>query len=250
MKLLIANGCSHTAGSEIDIDDPRKSCFDKAWPRWVADHYKLEYNNIAQPGSGNEQIARSTILHILKLLKTTPASDLVVVICWSGFDRYEFWDSTDNRHKSFAFNTHSSPWTPPEPFASYIKYRSLVESQDYSNYKNLYYMLLLSEFLESHNIRYCFGNGLRSFDIQEGFKGHDNLKKEYFELLELYGENRIKKHLGFYFSPHTFTGYLRNVPRSPAGLGNHWGEDGQQKYADFLIQHIETHGGLAHLGEH
>ena len=247
---LIANGCSHTAGSEIDPYNLEK-CYDNAWPKFIADHYALDYINIATPGAGNEQIARTTLLQVSKLLDSgTVPSELVVIVAWSGFDRYEFWCPESQRHKSFSFNTKETPYIPKEPVKSYIEYRSLVEPENYSNYKSLYYVFQLSTFLEQHGIKYFFSNALQTFELQANFKASDNLKREYFELLDLYSKKRIDKHLGFFYSPHIFVNYLSKIPRTGLGAGGHWGVEGQQKYADLFIKHIETHGGLAHLGEH
>ena len=247
---LIANGCSNTAGSEIDPSD-LKFCHAKAWPRWVADHFNIDYENIATPGAGNEQITRTTLLYVSKLLDLgVLPSDLVVMVAWSGFDRYEFWCPESQCHKSFTFNTQATPYIPKEPIKSYIKYRSLVEPENYSNYKSLYYVFQLSTFLEQHKIKYFFSNALQTFELQANFKGSDNLKSEYFELLDLYGKKRIDNHLGFFYSPHTFVNYLSKLPRTGLGAGGHWGEDGQKRYAELFVKHIEAHGGLAHLGEH
>ena len=250
MKILLANGCSHTAGVDID---PNKlyRCPEKSWPKWVADHYNWQYNNIAMGGAGNEQISRSTIVAIgnmIEIEKQDP-KNIVVAICWSGFNRYEYWHKEDQKHKSFSLNITKSPYTPDEIYLKYIEARSMVEPEDYANYKNLYYIHTLAKVLESYGVEYYFANCLQTFTLPKDFKGSSNLRSEYFNLLELYG-SRIERHLGFFNKHKTFFQQLQGTPKSPHGLGMHWGEEGQKKYAEFFIQHMKEHGGLAHLGEH
>lgn len=250
MKILLANGCSHTAGVDIDPNKLQK-CPELTWPRWVADHYNWQYINIAMGGSGNEQISRSTIVAIgnmIELEKKDP-KDIVVAICWSGFNRYEYWHSEDQKHKSFSLMVAKSPYVPAEKYLRYIEARTMVEPEEYSYYKNLYYMYTLVKVLESYGVEYYFANCLQTFIIPKDFKGSDNLRSEYYNLLSLYGSN-IDKHLGFFDRSNILTEYLKSTPKSPYGLGMHWGEEGQKKYAELFIQHMKAHGGLAHLGEH
>lgn len=240
MKILLANGCSHTAGSDIDPDNMR-SCAEQAWPRWVADHYKIPYVNIAEGGSGNEQISRSTILTISNLIdidKVNP-KDLIVTICWSGFDRYEYWSEDHQQIRSFALSSVKSPYNPGELVKKYIEYRSLVEPENYSNYKNLYYIYNTAKFLELNNIKYYFSSALNSFIPPAQLESGSKIKEMYQNILNLYGK-RIDNHLGFFDNRKTFRTYLQDVPRSEYGMGTHWGTEGQQKYANFFIEHMES----------
>ena len=250
MKILLANGCSHTAGVDIYPDQLHK-CPEMAWPRWVADHYGYQYFNIAMGGSGNEQISRSTVVAIgnmIEIEKKDP-KDIVVAVCWSGFNRYEYWHAGDQKHKSYSLNISKSPYVPEEIYLKYIEARTMVEPEEYANYKNLYYIHTLAKVLESYGVKYYFANCLQTFIEPRKFKGSNNLRSEYYNLLELYG-SRIENHLGFFDRSKIFYEHLQGTPKSPHGLGMHWGEAGQKKYAELFIQHIETHGGLAHLGEH
>ena len=43
---LLANGCSHTAGAEIEY--PRQPrCYHKAWPKHLADLFNCEHENLS-----------------------------------------------------------------------------------------------------------------------------------------------------------------------------------------------------------
>jgi hypothetical protein len=240
MKIFLANGCSNTAGTDIDPNNLPK-CSEEAWPRWVADHYKIPYVNIAEGGSGNEQISKTTIIAVSNLIEIDkfPAQDLIVGICWSGFDRYEYWDSEKQAHRSFALSSTSVVTKPKEIVKKYIEIRSLMEPEDYSNYKNLYYIYTTAKILESYGVKYYFSNCLNSFAHPSILKSPDKFIEMYSNLLDLYG-TRIENHLGFWENKDTFRTMLQPIKCSPYGNGYHWGRDGQQFYADRFIKHMES----------
>lgn len=238
MRILIANGCSNTAGTDIDPNNLIKSP-ENAWPRWVADELGMSYVNLATVGSGNEQIYRSTAIAISNIVdkdKVDPKS-LVVAICWSGFDRYEYWNGTD--HRSFSLSSTHVVKQPDPLVKKYIEYRSLMEPEDYSYYKNLFYVYMLAKFLESYGIEYHFSNCLQTFEHPDYFEGSDAVKKEYYNLLDLYGEERMIRHMGFFDDFLVFQNYLQDVPRSPYGNKHHWGVEGQKKYAKLFVENMK-----------
>jgi hypothetical protein len=240
MKILLANGCSHTAGTDIDPNNLPK-CTDQAWPRWVADHFNIPYVNIAEGGSGNEQISKSTIMAVSNLIEIDnfPSENLIVAICWSGFDRYEYWDEDKHAHKSFALSSTSIVTKPKDLIKKYIEIRSLMEPDYYSNYKNLYYMYTTAKILESYNIKYYFANCLNSFAPPRSLQTSETFIEMYKNILNLYG-TRIDKHLGFWNNAETFRTMLQPIKCSPYGNRYHWGTDGQKFYADRFIKHMES----------
>jgi hypothetical protein len=257
MKFLLANGCSHTAGSDIKPSggfklgqpwgDPTE-----AWPRWVADHFGITNFNIAVPGSSNEQISRSTIMHVSELveLNQVDPKDLIVCIMWSGFNRYEYWCPDQYMHKStnLVMLEKNKPWwrqignrQPSALVKDYIKLKSLIEDEYYCYYKNLYHMYNTAIFLESKGIEYYFSNGINHFISVNNMKTHDNLKHLYHDMLLFYGEKRIDKHLGFFKYEMTFGKYLKDKGIPTINEHSHWGTDGQKEYANLFIKHIEDH---------
>ena len=238
MKLFLANGCSNTAGSEID-EHNMVYCHESSWPKWVADHYGMEHFNIAEPGSGNEQINRSTIITVSNLIENEKLNpkDLIVGILWSGFDRYEYWSEEKDKFRSFSMSSPKK-FSPNQHITKYIEYRSLVETKDYAYYKNLYYMFNTAKFLESYGIEYYFTNCMNNFVHPNDLKASNNFKGNYANLLNLYG-SRIDRHLGFFNGSDVFIQLLNDTPRSKLGTGFHWGEEGQKKYAMHFIEHME-----------
>jgi hypothetical protein len=89
--ILLANGCSRTSGSEIEFH-MQTECKEKAWPKHLADLMQCEHINISEVGSCNERIKRTTIEWVIKnvqIQQTYKPEDIVAVIQWSGFDRFE-----------------------------------------------------------------------------------------------------------------------------------------------------------------
>ena len=235
-KILIANGCSFTAGHGIDPNN-FEECKEAAWPRWVADHYNYNWANMAVGSSGNEQISRSTIITISNLIEVDNFNpeDIVVCILWSGFDRYEYWSNEQGRHFSLSLN-HKALGSFEYEAKKYVEAKSVIEPYDYSNYKNLYYIYTLAKFLESYKIKYYFANAISEFTQLEKFESHPQLKTEYSNLLNLYG-NRKNNHLGFFDKEKLYTRILKDMPRTPDG--SHWDVDGQKKYAMHFIENME-----------
>ena len=66
---LVANGCSHTAGAEIEFPMQGK-CYDKAWPKHLADLWGYDYTNLSISGGSQKRIIRTTIEFIGNYKKT------------------------------------------------------------------------------------------------------------------------------------------------------------------------------------
>jgi len=237
MKILIAAGDSHTAGQDIDPNNIN-SCPQLSWPRWVADHYKMQWVNLAMGSSGNEQISRTVITCISTLIEMDkfPIEDITVAIAWSGFDRYEYLDSTLGLHRSLSLSS-SMFSTFNSEIKKYVEVRSMIDPTGYPYYRNLYSVYLTAKFLESYNVKYYFMNALRQFVEPKDYVAEEKLVKEYTTLINLYGDKRIQNHLAFYDPEYSIKNYLKDIPNTQDGL--HWGVDGQRKYADLIINHME-----------
>lgn len=241
MKILFANGDSNTIGAELNpndiYQDPKN-----AWPRWLSDKYNVPAVNIAVGGSGNEQICRSTITYISAMIEldTYKPEDIFVVILWTSFNRYEYWSYDERSHRS---NSINSTHNPKGNIRKYVEYKTLIESDHYMQYKNLYYMYNTAKFLESYGIKYFFANGLKTFMTPDDFDESDEqneLKMEYRMLYDIY-KKRIPDHLGFHDDSSLFRQYLTQQGCSLTNLGfkKHFGIDGQKQYAEFLYDRIQ-----------
>lgn len=235
---LLANGCSHTAGSEIDFAY-QGCCYDKAWPRWLADDKGWDWVNLADPGASNEQIRRTTIEWLIKnveLEKRYDHTNLVVMIMWSGFNRFEAWSVPSGRLRSHSGLSDLTREVPE--LGEYAKFRTMVDLPEVNEYKNLLDVYTTARYLESLGIKYYFTNALYVWPTLDTFKGNQWLKDRYNILYRAYAP-RIKRHLGFHLDAERFWEYLRPYPYSKHSKTGHWGVDGQQAWKDYLIKWME-----------
>ena len=63
VKFLYANGCSHTAGSEIEGSGINSSQYniERSYPAIIANKLKCKYFNDSYPGGSNIRIYRKTL---------------------------------------------------------------------------------------------------------------------------------------------------------------------------------------------
>lgn len=230
---LFANGCSHTAGSEMEYA-LQDHCYEKAWPKWLADDMGWDWVNIAQPGACNEFIRRTTIAWIAKNVETEhryDPQDLVVMIMWSGFNRFEVWSAVDRRLKSYSGHADLSQELPE--LQQYARWRTIVEILPVAEYKSLMDMYITAKYLESLGIKYYFMNALHTFPKYEDFdtKG---LVEEYQTVYKAYGGKRIKRHLAFHDPIERFWQWMQPVSNPPHVKWGHWGVDGHIIWKDYL----------------
>lgn len=90
-KNFLFAGCSHTAGSEIFypnmlglVDEEKKGAFGAVLSKSLG----KKYYNIAQPGCGNQYIARSVLFWLLN--NKEEINDTFIIIHWTGEDRLDF----------------------------------------------------------------------------------------------------------------------------------------------------------------
>jgi hypothetical protein len=244
MKILFANGDSNTIGAELNphniYQDPQN-----AWPRWLSDKYNIPYVNIAVGGSGNEQICRSTITYISAMIELDnyKPEDIFVVILWTSFNRYEYWSYDERSHRS---NSINSTHDPKGNVRKYVEYKTLIESDPYMQYKNLYYIYNTAKFLESYGIKYFFANSLKTFMTPDEFDESEEqieMKIEYRILYEIYSK-RISEHLAFHNKEDLFRDYLtaKGCALTDLGFKKHFSIEGQQAYAEFLNKKINITG--------
>ena len=66
--ILVANGCSHTAGAEITYPMER-ACYHKAWPKHLSDLLQFGHCNLSDSGASAHRIVRTTIRYALDQFK-------------------------------------------------------------------------------------------------------------------------------------------------------------------------------------
>ncbi|NJO59846.1 MAG: hypothetical protein HC836_16555 [Richelia sp. RM2_1_2] len=158
MKLLV-NGCSVTRGDELTSDVLPESIEDKiyrekhVWGGQLAQKLNLsEYNNIAERGSSNKRILRTTIEYIATLSEVE-RSDLLVIIGWSQISRTEIYFQKKWRQVLPNFLTYfiNHEFHAIEDFCQRYMMDDLPCHELFFTY-----VVSLQSFLKSNNINYFF----------------------------------------------------------------------------------------------
>lgn len=87
--ILVANGCSHTAGAELEYPSQRR-CYDKAWPKHLADLLDYDHLNLSDSGASSHRVVRTTIRYVIDQFKQkNNLQDHLFIINWPGAYRTE-----------------------------------------------------------------------------------------------------------------------------------------------------------------
>lgn len=143
---FVFNGCSWTYGQ--GLDNPKEEAF----PALLGKKFNLPVVNIAQPGTGNDAIVRTTHEYFYKNLDTK--SKPFFFISLSQFWRREFWLNYDRYGKVNGYKTVRYPCSSDEKIdyvARDVIYNFSHEDSLRRNWLN--YLFLINLF-EAHNIPY------------------------------------------------------------------------------------------------
>ena len=232
--ILIANGCSHTAGAEIEYE-LQGECYAKAWPKKLGDSLGYKSDNYAVSGASDDRVSRTTIEQIGKLKQKSfyDPSKIFVAIAWPGLYRTEIF-KTDNAENGFWDNG----WMPlvagnDETYkqqcsrSSYIFYKSWLMRLNITQETIRFYsnVLLLQNFLKQNNIKYLFWNACGNLP-QNNPSFYNEIDLDRFPFI-------IQK-------DYSFTNLLVNkkFEWSEFAKHGHYGEDAQTWFAEFLTKYI------------
>ena len=62
--LLVANGCSHTSGAEIE-KHRNSECHEKAWPKHLADIWDCDHVNLSLCGGSNARVIKRGLHYMI-----------------------------------------------------------------------------------------------------------------------------------------------------------------------------------------
>lgn len=233
--ILIANGCSHTAGAEIEAP-LQGECYLKAWPSHLTKLLTFDHSkNLAISGASDDRVSRTTIEYIgnLKLKSGYDPSKLFVVISWPGFYRTEIFNLTENEGGFW-----DNGWMPMVS-GNEETYKSQCSKSAYMYYKTWmlrlnptheaikFYcnVILLQNFLISNKIKYLFWNACSNVPSNNKlFYNEVNHSRFPFVEQKEYSFTNILHSHGFNHSKYAKFG--------------HYGEDAQQWFANFLKSYI------------
>lgn len=236
---LVANGCSHTAGAEMEFPYQGK-CYDKAWPKYLADSLGCSHTNLSNSGASSHRVVRTTMRYVLDNFKAkNTLKDHFFVILWPGAYRTEI-RGTSNLY-------HDDGWMPlvvgndedykkSLPKSIYNYYRSWVitsEEPIKARMDYLHDILFLQHFFVTYKIKFLFWaasyvniiddmqelSGYKSLIFKKTFPHFSDISQSYNVLLPANGQKITK---------HSIAG----------GFNSHFDEDAQIWFAHHLNKYI------------
>ena len=237
--ILVANGCSHTAGAELEYPN-QDNCYERAWPKHLADLNGWDHVNLAISGASCDRILRTTYEYIGNLGKTnTSLKDLFVIIMWPGPYRTELYHpkyANDPLRKGWVnlVSGNHDNYKKQLPKHIYEYYRYWIYTYTYEQAFTEYAVAILSmqSYLRSYNIPYLFWNAAAThllkdepYDVfarqiyTKRFPYPFEVEKCYYKLLEN-GNQKIAQ------------------PSIESGFASHYDEEGQKYWANFLSHYI------------
>ena len=231
---LLANACSHTAGAEIEYTF-QNNCYDKAWPKHLANKLGCDHVNLAVSGASNHRIIRTTIDFIGKRINEGKGfKDILAIICWPGAYRTELFLEENG-------DPHQGKWQPlvvgnndtykklDKEVFNYYRYWAMTYTYHQAMIQYALDVITLQNYFMTYNIPYLFwrasttrldpGNAMKSYNIQinkKRFPSAFEKDSDFTTLLSYYG-----------YKPSEVSKY------------NHFGEDGQIKFAELLFNYIQ-----------
>ena len=231
--LLLANGCSHTSGAELEYPT-QDNCYEKAWPKHLADLKKWNHINLATSGASCSKILRTTYEFIGN---TKTVKDLFVIIMWPGPYRTELYHSKYADHPLWKgwLNLvvgNEDAYKGKIPKDAFDYYRHWAYSYTYEQAFTEYAIAVLSmqSYLRSYNIPYLFWNAATTHLLKD--KPYDAFARQIY----------IKRF------PYPFDGekcywkLLHNGGQKiikPSWRCQHYDEESQKYWANFLSHYID-----------
>ena len=244
MKILLANGCSHTSGAEIEYKN-QVECHHKAWPKFIADKLGCGYVNLAKAGSGNQRIIRTTqswIIDNVIINKNYRPEDITLFIMWSGLDRKEVYFRDTNVLDDI------NPLCKPE----YIRTNMVKEINTlkdvivyfhdilFSNYEFLMMFINFNSFLENNKIKVYYANGINEVMKPSDMDNTHRLYHDYTNLMNYINSKQIN-YMNINEQNDVFFHHMNNYSKIPMPKHvefAHWGEDGQIYWANKVYDYF------------
>ena len=234
--LLVSNGCSHTAGAELEYAS-QGDCYEKAWPKHLADSLGYDHTNLAMSGASTNRIVRTTYEFIYNWIKQGKSTkDVFIVILWSGVYRTEMYVDESNLYN------YDNNWTPmvvgndarnKKQFSPslYYYYKSWTANMTGYQASCDFYIAVtnLQNLLYRHGIKYLFmdaaNSGLKTGDIR--------LDPYRIQIYKRYYEGLDEDH-NCYTSLCNNSGQKIAQGSIDSGLNSHYDEDAQIWFAKYI----------------
>ncbi|MBT3234675.1 MAG: hypothetical protein HN353_01850 [Bdellovibrionales bacterium] len=255
--LLLASGCSHTAGAEI-LED-RVCSPHLSYSAIVAKQFQMEYKNISVPGAGNEHITKATVNWVLNQSDKIK-KDLFVLVGWSTVPRFSFYHNQRPAHttpgligESEIIETMQRNSGCKADLAKFIElYYSLVDSETYMNdwFNDIVY---IDSFMRLNKIPYLMVNTAMSYSVDniKSYRKGQTAKANHGFYPNQYGippcdpaeTPDVKSIIAStsYYQPFDFDssmfGICKNLTQND---WQHFKEDGHKKFGNVLIPIVDN----------
>ena len=245
-KYIFANGCSHTAGGEMEFTF-QNTCYEKAWPTKMAQLLEKESINLAVSGGSSKSIVRTTMLYF----GTYPQrlKDSFVIIGWPGPHRSEIrtgHEVNSNIPKEVTKITDDEYWLHMAPgnnesFKKRMK-QGNIDKNLFNYYRMHYAMTSERQFWEEYFVHLIsLQSYFKALRVPYLFYSTANVLHEHSQYNNLLKQIDTRHWLGNPFNQKdTYHTQLNN-----AGFNfpewsktNHYGEDGHAWWAERLISYI------------
>lgn len=242
---LVANGCSHTAGAEIEYPCQRR-CYDKAWPKHLADLFGCDHVNLADSGASGHRVVRTTMRYVIDNFSLkNDLSDHLFIINWPGAYRTELRQLPDgSEDEKLLF--YDDDWLPlivgnDESYKGsftkrlYTYYMSWVLTSEAIKPRLDYVhdIILLQNFFTLYKIKFLFWSA-----------SYVNITPAHKELQGY--KSLIHKTTYPYFSDidYSYNVLLKNNNQKisefshQSGFASHYDEESQRWFANYLYSYL------------
>ena len=243
--ILVANGCSHTAGAEMEYPSQRR-CYEKAWPRYLAEKLGYDHVNLSDSGASGHRVVRTTIRYVLDQFKEkNNLQDHLFIINWPGAHRTElripenvsvverplFYDDDwlpiivgNDESYSLSFSNRLYKWYK----LWVINSEPIAPRMDY-----LHDIILLQNLFLLYKIKFLFWSAsyVNITQQHKELQGYKSLilKKTYPYLEDIsYSYNVLLKNNGLNISKYSLE----------SGFGSHYDEEAQRWFASYLHSYL------------
>jgi|TARA_Y100000310_G_scaffold205828_1_gene206183 hypothetical protein len=158
-KFLFTNGDSWTWGQGLQEDQPDGKPRGQ-WPDVLGKKMKSEVINLAECGSSNERICRTTIQWICD--NQEKIKDTFFIIGWTISDRWEWWDNFEQDWIKCYAHHGGDTLTYRMPKKWWTKFYTRFFDINNGIYKSTLQMVILQTFLKYNKCKYLFFQGFGS----------------------------------------------------------------------------------------
>jgi hypothetical protein len=239
--ILFTNGCSHTAGAEIEYE-MQGACYEKAWTHHLSNILKCESINLSMSGGSSDRIVRTTIEYFLKKQSETDfdPKQYFVIIAWPGLFRTEIYGENYDENWQTLVIGNDEDYKKQFDIYLYAYYKAwTIQAKPYPQTINFYHnILLLQYFLVSNGLKYLFWNASTTIPYT-------------LDYLNLYQNQIYKKRFPFLMDQaYSFTRLCHDNGQKISefsrlsGFNSHYDEDAHMWFASYLHDYIKENNLL------